>query len=80
MCIRDSDKPKLIVIDESHNLRNDKSNRYKFLLEQVLKPNEDIKVLLLSATPVSYTHLAPLSDTLWDYILKNISSNLLIID
>jgi ERCC4-related helicase len=48
-----NDKPKLIVIDESHNLRNDKSNRYKFLLEQVLKPNEDIKVLLLSATPIN---------------------------
>lgn len=48
-----NDKPKLIVIDESHNLRNDKSNRYKFLSEQVLKPNEDIKVLLLSATPIN---------------------------
>lgn len=48
-----NDEPKLIVIDESHNLRNDKSNRYKFLLEQVLKPNEDIKVLLLSATPIN---------------------------
>ena len=48
-----NDKPKLIVIDESHNLRNDKSNRYKFLLEYVLQPNEDIKVLLLSATPIN---------------------------
>ena len=48
-----NDKPKLIVIDESHNLRNDKSNRYKFLLEQILKENEDIKVLLLSATPIN---------------------------
>jgi ERCC4-related helicase len=48
-----NDKPKLIVIDESHNLRNDKSNRYKFFLENVLKPNEDIKVLLLSATPIN---------------------------
>lgn len=48
-----NDKPKLIVIDESHNLRNNKSNRYKFLLEHVLKPNEDIKVLLLSATPIN---------------------------
>lgn len=46
-------KPKLIVIDESHNLRNDKSNRYKFLLEEILKYNEDIKVLLLSATPIN---------------------------
>lgn len=48
-----NDQPKLIVIDESHNLRNDKSKRYKFLLEQLLKPNEDIKVLLLSATPIN---------------------------
>ncbi len=48
-----NDKPKLIVIDESHNLRNDKSIRYKFLLEQVLKENEDVKVLLLSATPIN---------------------------
>jgi superfamily II DNA or RNA helicase len=47
-----NDKPKLIVIDESHNLRNDKSNRYKFLLEQILKENEDIKVLLA----ISNTH------------------------
>ncbi|KAB1062109.1 helicase-related protein [Salibacter halophilus] len=48
-----NDKPKLVVIDESHNLRNDKSNRYKFLMEHVLQPNEDIKVLLLSATPIN---------------------------
>ena len=48
-----NDKPKLIVIDESHNLRNDKSNRYKFLVEEILAKNEDIKVLLLSATPIN---------------------------
>lgn len=48
-----NDKPKLIVIDESHNLRNDKSNRYKFLLEEILKENEEVKVLLLSATPIN---------------------------
>ncbi|MDP2888979.1 MAG: SNF2-related protein, partial [Bacteroidota bacterium] len=48
-----NDKPKLIVIDESHNLRNDKSKRYNFLLDQVLKSNEDIKVLMLSATPIN---------------------------
>lgn len=48
-----NDKPKLVVIDESHNLRNDKSNRYKFLMEHILQPNEDIKVLLLSATPIN---------------------------
>jgi len=48
-----SDKPKLIVIDESHNLRNAKSNRYKFLVENILQKNENIKVLLLSATPIN---------------------------
>ena len=47
------DKPKLIVIDESHNLRNDKSQRYKFLVEQILRKNQDIKVLLISATPIN---------------------------
>lgn len=48
-----NDKPKLIVIDESHNLRNDKSKRYNFLLDHILKKNEDVKVLLLSATPIN---------------------------
>lgn len=45
--------PKLIVIDESHNLRNDKSNRFIYLLEEIIKENDDIKVLLLSATPIN---------------------------
>ena len=48
-----NDKPKLFVIDESHNLRNDKSKRYKFLVDEILKANEDIKVLMLSATPIN---------------------------
>jgi len=48
-----NDRPKLFVIDESHNLRNDKSKRYKFLLEEILKKNEDAKVLMLSATPIN---------------------------
>lgn len=48
-----NDKPKLIVIDESHNLRNDKSQRYNFLLNSILKQNEDVKVLMLSATPIN---------------------------
>ncbi|HDP76211.1 MAG TPA: helicase [Bacteroidales bacterium] len=46
----------LIVIDESHNLRNDKSSRYKFLVDHVLMPDKkkrDVKVLLLSATPIN---------------------------
>ena len=46
----------LIVIDESHNLRNDKSSRYKFLVDNVLMPERikrDVKVLHLSATPIN---------------------------
>lgn len=50
-----SDKPKLFVIDESHNLRNDKSKRYKFLIEEILSKNEDTKILMLSATPINNT-------------------------
>lgn len=46
-------KPKLIVIDESHNLRNDKSKRFEYILEEIIKKNEDVKVLLLSATPIN---------------------------
>ncbi|MDM8556967.1 helicase-related protein [Desulfococcaceae bacterium HSG7] len=46
-------KPKLMVIDESHNLRNAKSKRYKLLMKAILQKNEDIKVLLLSATPIN---------------------------
>lgn len=46
----------LIVIDESHNLRNDKSSRYKYLVDNLLLPekkNRDVKVLHLSATPIN---------------------------
>lgn len=52
------DKKKLIVIDESHNLRNDKSKRYKFLLESILQKNNNVKILMLSATPIN--------NSLWD--------------
>lgn len=48
-----NEKPKLFVIDESHNLRNDKSKRYKFLIDEILSKNEDSKVLMLSATPIN---------------------------
>lgn len=48
------DKPKILVIDESHNLRNSKSNRYKYLVDEILsKSKGDIKVLMLSATPIN---------------------------
>ena len=46
-------KPKLIVIDESHNLRNDKSKRFEYLLNEIIKKNDEVKVLLLSATPIN---------------------------
>jgi len=48
-----NDKPKLFVIDESHNLRNDKSKRYRFLVEEMLSKNDDTKILMLSATPIN---------------------------
>lgn len=48
----------LFVIDESHNLRNEKSNRYQELLTTLTQnqPNvegRDVKVLMLSATPIN---------------------------
>lgn len=48
----------LVVIDESHNLRNEKSGRYKELMENIIKnkegqENRDVKVLMLSATPIN---------------------------
>lgn len=51
-------KKVLLVIDESHNLRNEKSGRYKELVNELIinKPgqeNRDVKVLMLSATPIN---------------------------
>ncbi len=48
----------LIVIDESHNFRNnnarnDRRSRYDILLEDVIKKGINTKVLMLSATPVN---------------------------
>jgi len=48
----------LVVIDESHNFRNnsprkDKVTRYQKLLNQVMKAGVKTKVLMLSATPVN---------------------------
>ena len=48
-----SRKPKLFIIDESHNLRNDKSKRYRYFVDEILKKCEDVKVLMLSATPIN---------------------------
>jgi len=48
----------LIVIDESHNLRNEKSERYKELVDELIRKqgeddNRNIKILMLSATPIN---------------------------
>lgn len=51
-------KKLLIVIDESHNLRNEKSGRYQELIDSLIRKrdendNRDVKVLMLSATPIN---------------------------
>lgn len=48
----------LVVIDESHNFRNnpaykDRETRYSKLMEQIIKSGVKTKVLMLSATPVN---------------------------
>lgn len=48
----------LVVIDESHNFRNndvykDKETRYQRLMDQVIREGVQTKVLMLSATPVN---------------------------
>ena len=43
----------LVVIDESHNFRNDGGQRYQRLMDEVIKAGVDTKVLMLSATPVN---------------------------
>lgn len=42
-----------LVIDESHNLRNDKSARYQTLINSLLNTEKEVKTLLLSATPIN---------------------------
>ena len=43
----------LVVIDESHNFRNDHGRRYQRLLDEVIREGAKTKVLMLSATPVN---------------------------
>ncbi|MBQ6979652.1 MAG: DEAD/DEAH box helicase family protein [Clostridia bacterium] len=49
----------LVVIDESHNFRNnnsahkDKDTRYDFLMKKIMQEGVKTKVLMLSATPVN---------------------------
>jgi SNF2 family DNA or RNA helicase len=56
----------LVVIDESHNFRNNESpigkkTRYQKLMEDIIKAGVKTKVLMLSATPVN-TRLADLKN------------------
>jgi SNF2 family DNA or RNA helicase len=46
---------RLIIIDESHNLRNREGKRYKAIREYIEK--NECKVILLSATPYNKTYL-----------------------
>ncbi len=51
-------KKVLVVIDESHNLRNEKSCRYTELMQKLIQnqpgqDKRDVKVLMLSATPIN---------------------------
>ncbi|MCQ3805397.1 MAG: ATP-dependent helicase [Acidimicrobiia bacterium] len=43
----------LVVIDESHNFRNDAGQRYQQLINNVIASGAQTKVLMLSATPVN---------------------------
>ena len=48
----------LIVIDESHNLRNENSGRYRELVDSIIRKQgeddtRDVKILMLSATPIN---------------------------
>lgn len=47
----------LVVVDESHNIRNHKSIRYQMLLDKIIgesaRRDHTVKVLLLSATPIN---------------------------
>ena len=43
----------LVVIDESHNFRNDGGQRYRRLIDEIIEKGTRTKVLMLSATPVN---------------------------
>ncbi len=60
----------LIVIDESHNFRNDEGKRYEKLLNDIIKSGGRTKVLMLSATPVN-TSLIDLRNQVYLMTEKN---------
>ena len=43
----------LVVIDESHNFRNEGGQRYQRLIDEIISQGAQTKVLMLSATPVN---------------------------
>ena len=53
--LKDLRRYRLVIIDESHNLRNDEGMRYR-AIKSYLEENES-KVILLSATPYNKTYL-----------------------
>jgi superfamily II DNA or RNA helicase len=59
---------RLVLIDESHNMRNREGKRYRVIQEYIQK-NES-KVILLSATPYNKTYL-DLSNQLRLFVLEN---------
>jgi superfamily II DNA or RNA helicase len=73
----------LVVIDESHNFRNndaykDKETRYKKLMNSVIRDGVKTKVLMLSATPVN-NHFNDLRNQLalaYEGNSENLSKNL----
>ena len=53
--LKDLRRYRLVMIDESHNLRNREGKRYRAIQEYIEK--NDSKVILLSATPYNKTYL-----------------------
>jgi SNF2 family DNA or RNA helicase len=73
----------LVVIDESHNFRNndvfkDKETRYQKLMNKVIKEGVRTKVLMLSATPVNnkFADLKNQLEFAYEGESKNLSKNL----
>lgn len=48
---------RLVIIDESHNLRNDQGSRYSAIKTYLNKNKNESKVILLSATPYNKSYL-----------------------
>lgn len=73
----------LVVIDESHNFRNnnarkERKSRYDILLEDVIKKGINTKVLMLSATPVNnkFTDLKNQLDLAYEGKIDELNPNI----